>query len=189
MKLIKAIAKLFYNLITITIIVLIIIAAYCIIQTRIMHRDYADVLGYTFFEIKTGSMSGTIEINDIIIVKLTNDVHVDDIISFYSKTDVITHRVINDEGDLLLTQGDANNKEDPPVDRNLVIGKVVKILPGFGIWLKVLSSWKVIACIMITLTLLGMAISTEKKTRSKRHSFSKGIRKLFESLKNREDKE
>lgn len=193
MTIIKRIAKLIYNIITIFVILLIVFSMYCLIQRYVMNKEYANIFGYTFFQIETGSMSGTIEINDIIIVSITDDVHESDIITYLNNNEIITHRIIKENGDTLTTKGDANNTDDKPIQREQVIGKVVYILSGFGVWKKVFSDWKVIICIIITITIIGMVFSDKDKDNKNRrnHSFWNSLRKCIKHIfkKNNETKE
>ena len=94
----KYISKLFEfltNIIMCLFIILIIIAIYSLVQTKMLEKPYTDILGYTAFEVVTGSMSGTIEIGDVIIVKLLNqdEIHEGNIVVFKQDGNLITHRV------------------------------------------------------------------------------------------------
>ncbi len=106
---------------------------YSFFAIDIMKKDYVNVFGYTYFTVSTGSMSGTIEVNDIIFVKITDKANVGDIVTFKNKKDeVITHRVIQKLSDTYITQGDVNNVADDPVAREDMIGKVSCIIsPSF----------------------------------------------------------
>ena len=106
---------------------------YTFFAIDIMKKDYVNVFGYTYFTVSTGSMSGTIEVNDIIFVKITDKANVGDVITFKNKKDeVITHRVIQKLSDTYITQGDVNNVADDPVPKEDVIGKVRWIIsPSF----------------------------------------------------------
>ena len=86
-----------------------------------------------YFEIKTASMSGTMEINDWILVKITDDIKVDDIITFEQDGSFTTHRVIQIYKDAYITKGDSNTTTDVPVDKSQIVGKLVKVLPKLGI--------------------------------------------------------
>ena len=66
----------------IIIVVVIILLVYILIQKSITKENYTNIFGYTFLEVLTGSMSGTIEIGDGVIVKLTKDVKEDGIIVY-----------------------------------------------------------------------------------------------------------
>ena len=108
---------------------LIILCVYTFVVTDILKKDHVNVFGYTYFVVATGSMSGTIEVNDIIFVKITKDVEKNDIISYKNKSgEIITHRLIDKSGNRLITKGDANNAQDEPITKSAVLGKVVNTL-------------------------------------------------------------
>lgn len=177
MKLIEKIVKTIFNILIIFMVFIVIIVSYNFIQINVLKKQYANFLGYTIFEVSTGSMSGTIEINDVILVKITQDVRKDDIITFFNKNEIITHRIIVENNDKLVTKGDANTARDIAINRSDVIGKVIKILPRFGIWVKVLSDTKVIGSVIITMILFGFAVSTTKEEKQEeKKSFSRFMR-------------
>ena len=177
MKLLEKIVKIVFNIIIVLMFFLVIIVSYNFIQINILKKQYSNFLGYTVFEVTTGSMSGTIEINDVILVKITQDVKKDDIITFQKKGEIITHRIIAENDDLLITKGDANTGNDTPIQKKDVIGKVTKIFPRFGIWVKVLSDTKVIGSIIITVILFGLAVSSKKEEKQEdKKSFSRFMR-------------
>ena len=192
MKLLEKILKTIFNILTIFMVFLVIIVSYNFIQINIFKKHYTNFFGFTIFEVTTGSMSGTIEINDVILVKTTKDVKVGEIITFENKDEIITHRIVAEKNDELFTKGDANNSEDLPIKRDSVIGKVIKVFPKFGIWVKVLSDVKVIGSIIITIVLFGMAVSSKKEEKHKeKKSFSRFMRNRREKRngKSKEKKE
>ena len=177
MKLIEKLVRTIFNILIILLVFLVVIVSYNFIQINLLKKQYANFLGYTIFEVSTGSMSGTIEINDVILVKITQDVKKDDIITFFNKNEIITHRIIVENNDKLVTKGDANTARDIAINKSDVIGKVVKILPRFGIWVKVLSDTKVIGSVIITMILFGFAVSTTKEEKQEeKKSFSRFMR-------------
>lgn len=96
-------------------------------------------LGYKFFVVLTGSMSPTIEVGDLVIVKETEPeaISVGDVITYSVGNDnVVTHRVkdiVEEERLQFVTQGDANNVEDMnPVKHEDLVGKVMYHLGGVG---------------------------------------------------------
>ena len=126
LKVLKQITK---YLCYIVLLLLIVLAVYTFVVTDVLKKDYVNVFGYTYFQTASGSMSGTIEINDIIIVKITKDVEVNDIISYINEdNDIITHRLIEKEENKLITKGDANGTEDDPITQKAVLGKVINII-------------------------------------------------------------
>lgn len=122
----------------IIIVVVIILLVYIWIQKSITKENYTNIFGYTFLEVLTGSMSGTIEIGDGVIVKLTKDVKEDDIIVYEKDNSLITHRLIEKQNDKLIAKGDANNTQDEPITQEMVVGKVIKIIPNANLWKKII---------------------------------------------------
>ena len=117
-----------------------------------MKNDYVNLFGFSFFTVRSGSMTGTIEVNDVIIVDVNKNVHENDIITYYDEhDDIVTHRYIKTEGGKLITQGDANNTQDAPIDRDDVIGKVIFVFsPNLAVKL-----FSVILIIVIFLVLIN----------------------------------
>ena len=132
------------------IFVIIILLLYGIIQKKITGESYTNLFGYTFLEVLTGSMSGTIEIGDGVIVKITSDIQKEDIIVYKKEENLITHRLIEMEKDKLITKGDANNVQDDPITKDMVIGKVVFVIPNMHFWKKILIGILIVLiCIFI----------------------------------------
>ena len=64
------------NTFLVIITVIIIIGAYYMYQIKIQKKDYANLFGYSLFEVATGSMSPTIEVGDVVITKITKEVKI-----------------------------------------------------------------------------------------------------------------
>ena len=111
-------------------------AVYNFVSLRILKKNYTNFFGYTFFEVASGSMTGTIDIGDVIIVKINDDFKEDDIITYRVSDDFITHRVLKKEDNYVVTKGDSNNNVDNPVKYDMVVGRVVKIIRNVGVWKK-----------------------------------------------------
>ena len=101
-------------------------------------------------------MSPTFEIGDVVIVKLTKHVNVNDIIVYQDGKDFITHRLVEKNGDELIAKGDANNSEDKPIQLDMVLGQVVQIIPKIGIWRKVLLTPQIMGLILILVFIFGI---------------------------------
>lgn len=136
---------------------------YAWVQVNVMHEDYATIFGYSVFNVVTGSMSGTIEIDDYVIVKHTKDIKLNDIVTFEYDNVLITHRVREIKGEQIVTRGDVNNSDDYAITQQNIIGKVVKILPKAGIWKNVLTKPEVLGCIFVTLIAFAFFFSFEEK--------------------------
>lgn len=162
-KIIEKIVENLFNLIIIFLIILVIIFLYSFIQLKLLKKEYVNIFGYSFFRIETGSMSGTIEIDDIIIVKITKNVKNNDIITFKKENSIITHRIVKLEEEKIVTKGDSNNIEDEPISKNDIIGKVVFTFKNMEIWKKVFTTPKVYISIIITLLLFGISFSIKNE--------------------------
>ena len=73
------------NTFLVIITVIIIIGAYYMYQIKIQKKDYANLFGYSLFEVATGSMSPTIEVGDVVITKITKEVNENDMCEEYLK--------------------------------------------------------------------------------------------------------
>lgn len=110
------------------------------------------MFGYTYFVVATGSMSGTIEVDDIIFVKITKDVKNNDVITFKNTDgDIITHRLVNQKDGKYITKGDVNNVADEAITKDQIIGKVNLIVsPSF-----ILKSIAIFLIVFILLALVN----------------------------------
>ena len=166
MKVVKKIFRWIFDIILFIILAIALIMAYNHIQINIKGNTYTTMLGYSAFEVATGSMSNTIEIGDVILVKLiepNEPVSENEIVVFTQDTTLVTHRIIKINGDQIITKGDANNKEDDPITRKQIIGKVVKIIPNVKMWKEIILTPKVLIPSSISILLLWIFFSYDKE--------------------------
>lgn len=122
---------------------LLILAANCYMMFArlVLHEQQPDVLGYSTAVVISGSMSGSIEINDMIIIHAEDTYTTGDVITFYSGNSLVTHRIVGETERGFITKGDANNAADLyPVPITDVVGKVVLVLPGIGVIIEALRT-------------------------------------------------
>ena len=162
-KVLSKILGIILNILLIIAFLILIFGIYYNVQTKLLNKEYVNIFGYTFFEVATGSMSGSIEVGDVVLVKITNEVQENDIIVFKENNSFITHRVIKKDGDIITTKGDANNTEDSPITIDKVLGKVTGVIENVGIIRKVITSPAVLISITITLILLGIVVIYKPK--------------------------
>ena len=144
--------KKFFKFIIYAVISIVIVILLCSVTNRILSKEnYTNILGYTFLEVVTGSMSGTIEIGDGIIVRLISEIKENDIIVYKKADNLITHRLIKIEEDRLITKGDANNVPDEPITKDMIIGKVIFIIPQIHFWKKVIMIFSIILICMLVI--------------------------------------
>lgn len=96
------------------------------------------LFGVRIYGVLTGSMTPTYPIGGVIYVveKEAEAINEGDVITFRMGTDtehVMTHRVVEIEGNCFITKGDANEDTDPePVAFERLIGRVAFYLPGLA---------------------------------------------------------
>ena len=161
-KIVSKIIDCILNILIVLFAIFLLISMYTVIQVKVLKNEYANFFGYSLFEVQTGSMHGTIEAGDWIIIKSTKDVKIGDIITYRSGNDYITHRIIESYRGTYVTKGDANNTADEPIDQRQIIGKVAKKLSGFGLLRKTLFNPVVIILLFITLYLFNLTFKTTK---------------------------
>lgn len=126
----------------------------------------------------SGSMEPELSVDDMIIVKDTGDYQVDDIVVFEDKTIMVVHRIVDIDGDEIITKGDANNVEDAPITIDCIKGEVVASVPGAGIVVNAIKS--PIGIILI----LGISILLiEFSYRKERNKGQKDIEKIKEEIR------
>lgn len=159
MNTLKKLVKIFTNGILVILFVLLVIIIGAKAKIIFGNDKYFEMFGYSIFEVATGSMEPNIGKNDIIIVKKDNDYEVNDIVTFKSEGNYITHRIVDINDSVFITKGDANNTSDKPINRSEVIGRVIKIYTDLGIWKDIFSNPKIIMIVFITLLLFDIAFS------------------------------
>lgn len=163
-KMIKQLISIILNIFLVITTFILGVLIYNYVQTKILKKDYCNFFGYTAFKVITGSMADTINIGDIVIVKVKNDkeeFNLQDIIVFKQDDSIITHRIVGIEGDNITTKGDANNTNDETVSKNQIIGKVTKVITNLEVWKKVFTNPSVFISIIITVSLFAVAFSLE----------------------------
>ena len=153
-KLTKIIKSILLDIIIIILIILVIGGILGFVQLKRQNKEYINIFGYSLFKVETGSMMPTLQIGDIIIVKLTDSVNENDIITFKTENEFITHRIIEIDGDTIITKGDKNNTEDKPIKKENIVGKVSYIFSNVNVWKKVFIDKAVFIPIIITVILI-----------------------------------
>lgn len=187
MNIAKKTISIILDILTIIIIIIFLFALYSFIQIKALNREYVNIFGYSFLQVKSGSMEDAIHVDDIVIDKLyrsEDEIKVNDVISFKEKNAIITHRVISISGDTLVTKGDANNTIDDPISKDQVIGKVVKILSGISLWIRILKTKSIFILIIITFVLFIISISIDTSEEENKVTQEKNTEDNNEEKKN-----
>ena len=172
--------------------IVLLITIYNWVQVKILDNDYSSFFGYSIFEVQTNSMADTINAGDWIIVKYSKKYDLNDIVTFKEDGNFITHRVVNIYNGTFITKGDANNAKDDEIDQEQIIGKVVKILPNFGILRSTLFNPFVLIMLIVTLYLINITCCKNKSKRVDdvmkkfiqliKNIFKKGEKKKLDNL-------
>lgn len=163
-KWLKVLSNLLFTIFMIVIIGLIGITA----QSRFTGSE-PRIFGHRIYIVDSGSMSPTINVDSMIIVKelKPSEVEIKDVITYYGHNDKsrVTHRVmdIENNGESFITRGDANEVSDPnPLNGDKLIGKVVFKIPVIGKVFRFLNTQLGIG-IMITLAILWFIVPIVSK--------------------------
>ena len=162
-KIFKIIKNVVVNLIIFILGIIAIIAIWTSIQLSVQNKEYVDIFGYSIFSTATGSMSPTIEIGDIVVVKIGEDGKEKDIITYKKDNEFITHRIIKIDGESIIAKGDNNNTQDEEITKDAIVGKVVFIVNNVEIWKNVFSDASVIIPVIITVILFIILVSYKEK--------------------------
>ena len=79
------------------------------------------------YEVETGSMEDGIHPGDYVLINRKDNYQIGDIVTYIKNDYYVTHRIIKEDGNGVITKGDANNTEDDEIDRSSILGKVILI--------------------------------------------------------------
>ena len=106
---------------------------YIILTRAITGKPQPRFLGFSVARIVSGSMSGEIEVNDMILTQKKRDYEIGDIVMYEADSRAVTHRIVEITPEGFITKGDANNTADAsPVTEEQIVGKVILIIPKAG---------------------------------------------------------
>lgn len=155
-KVLKALRRTLQAIVLSVVAAILLANLYRIAAREIFKAEAPTVFGYFSAVVITGSMSGTIEPNDLIVTHKQSEYEVGDIITYQTGGTPVTHRIVavNDNG--YRTKGDANNTDDgADIQKEYVVGKVVLIIPKIG---AAVSFIKTPLCMLILMGALALII-------------------------------
>ena len=134
--------------------------------------------GYGCAVVLTGSMEPTIMTDDLIFVRAETEYDVDDIVVYQSGRMLVVHRIVDIDGDMVTTQGDANNVADEPVDISRVKGLVIGQVSGLGAAVRFLKNP------VITIALAVAAfLSVEMPYRKEKEQTDEELERIKEEIR------
>ncbi len=97
----------------------------------------------------SGSMEPELSRGDLIFVRQTDEINLNDVVVYQEGSALIVHRVVSLYGDTVVTQGDANNAPDEPISTGQIKGVVMLHLPRVGMALSLLKTPGGIAAVLV----------------------------------------
>ncbi len=141
--------------------------------------------GYGVSVVLSGSMEDRLSVNDLIIVKETDDYKVNDIVLFQDGNSLVVHRIIAIDGDAVTTKGDANNTADEPINKAQIKGVLIYDIGGVGAVVNVIKhpiSVVIILAAVLLLTELSYCKQKDKDT-DELDEIKAEIEKLMQDMK------
>lgn len=138
--------------------------------------------GYGAAVVLSGSMEPALSIDDMIIVRQQEEYALEDIVVFQDGDSLVVHRIVGVDGDLITTQGDANNVSDGAIPKSSVRGKVILSIPYVGILLSLLKTPVGIFCVIA----LAIALVEIPRRREKKKAFDER-QKIIDEIKKLRD--
>ncbi len=142
-------------------------------------------LGFGAAVVLSGSMESELSKNDLIFVKRTNELSVDKIVVYQSGRSLTVHRIVEINGDEIITKGDANNTADPPITSDMIKGEVVLVIPFLGLIINLVQNPIIVFFILaLAIYLMERSFRKEKgKKLDELEEIKNEIRKLTDELK------
>ena len=137
--------------------------------------------GYGMSVVLSGSMESRLSVDDLVIIKATDNYKVNDIVLFQDGNSLVIHRIIEIDGDTVTTKGDANNVADKPIHKNQIKGVLVFDIARLGAVVNILKQ-PVSVFIILAAALLLMELSYRKEKDNNAEELDE-IKKMIEELK------
>ena len=129
----------------------------------------------------TGSMEPELYKDDVIIVVKAGEYAVGEVVVYQAHGMLVVHKIVELDGDTVITKGTANNTADDPISIKDIKGKVVHVFPGMGYIINTVKSP------IVTLSILALAvwllILSYKKEDEDKSSDLESIRREIEALR------
>ncbi len=120
--------------------------------------------GYGAAVVLSGSMEPALSVNDLLIVREAEDYTVGDIVVYQDVHRLIVHRIVEDNGETVITRGDANHTEDSPIYRSSIKGVVIRHIPLLGAVVNALKTpIGILLVLLCALLLIEFSFRVEKE--------------------------
>lgn len=137
--------------------------------------------GYGMSVVLSGSMEDRLSVDDLVIIKATDNYDVGDIVLYQDGNSLVIHRIIEIDGDTVTTKGDANNVADKPINKSRIKGVLIYDIAGLGAVVNILKQ-PVFIILILAAAFLFNEISYRKEKDKDTESLDK-IKAEIEKLK------
>ncbi len=139
---------------------------------------------YGIAAVMSGSMEPELSVNDLVIIRETDEVQVGDIIVFQSGEILVIHRVIEIDEDTIITKGDANNMADSPITKTDIKGVLAWQIPYAGNIVRILKQpWMIVLMLVFAFLLVEGSFRKEKeKDKEELDEIQNEIKMLLEEM-------
>lgn len=146
--------------------------------------------GYGIANVLSGSMEPTFSKGTLLLVKEEKQAEPGQIVVYQSGQELIVHRVIQIQGNLVTTKGDANEAADPVFDASQIKGVVVGWIPFLGSLVSFLKTPVGIILLLVCAVLLMEGSFRKQKVSDDRQleGIKEEIRRLKEEMNQEEPK-
>lgn len=96
--------------------------------------------GFGVAVVLSGSMEPALAVNDLVVVTAADGVKPGDVVVYQSGGELIIHRVVETDGERLVTRGDANDTFDAPIRADQIKGTLAFSIPFAGLLVRGLQS-------------------------------------------------
>lgn len=137
--------------------------------------------GYGMSVVLSGSMEDRLSVDDLVIIKATDSYNVNDIVLYQDGNSLIIHRIIEIDGDTVITKGDANNVADEPINKSQIKGVLVYDIAKLGAVVNILKQ-PVFVIVILAAAFLLTEFSYRKEKDTDTEELDE-IKKMIEELK------
>ncbi len=165
MAIFKKVLNVFEKFIIIILAIILLVNTYTIIARKVFNVPQPTVFGYSYAVVISGSMEPEIAVNDMVFAKKSDSYEVGDVITYFTGSSLVTHRIIEITDDGYITKGDANNTPDQhPIPEEAVVGRIVYTLPKVGAFLQFLqSTFGMMVLVLVALLMIEYPVLFKKK--------------------------
>lgn len=158
---------------------------------RLMGDQLPMPFGYGAAVVLSGSMEPVYSPGDLLVVKKADHYQIGDIVVYQTGQNLVVHRIIDQNGTMVTTQGDANNAPDEPFPQERIKGISVGCIPLVGTWFRILKTPAGLAAALIC-TILLIEVSFRRQSdldAEKMDGLKKEIQRLKQEQKSEPEEE